>query len=55
MSLSRHAKDPDGLELEVLWTVPDGRSVGSRALDLGGELARRGIPMPEEIDVAPST
>ena len=55
VSLSLYAKDPDGLEFEVFWTVPGGRSVGTRALDLEGELARRGIPMPQEIDVAPST
>ena len=35
--------------------LPGGRPVGTRALDLEGELARRGIPMPQEIDVAPST
>ena len=47
--------DPDGLEFEVFQTVSAGRPVRTRALDLEGELARRGIPMPEEIDVAPST
>jgi hypothetical protein len=31
--------------------VPDGRPVRTRALDLEGELARRGIPMPKESDV----
>ncbi len=46
VSLSLYAKDPDGLEFEVFWTVPGGTSVGTRALDLEGELARRGIPMP---------
>src|SRR6185312_12210224 len=55
VSLSLYAKDPDGLEFEVFWTVPGGRPAGTRALDLEGELARRGIPMPQEIDVAPST
>ena len=49
VSLSLYAKDPDGLEFEVFWTVPDGRPVRTRALDLEGELARRGIPMPAEI------
>jgi hypothetical protein len=39
----------------VVYGLPGGRSVGTRALDLEGELARRGIPMPQEIDVAPST
>ncbi len=43
VSLSLYAKDPDGLEFEVFWTVPDGRSTRTRELDLEGELARRGI------------
>jgi catechol-2,3-dioxygenase len=43
VSLSLYAKDPDGLEFEVFWTVPEGKPVGTRALDLEGELARRGI------------
>ena len=55
VSFSLYAKDPDGLEFEVFWTVPGGRSVGTRALDLEGELRKRGIPMPQEVDVAPST
>jgi catechol-2,3-dioxygenase len=42
-SLSLYAKDPDGLEFEVFWTVPDGTPVGTRALDLDAELARRGL------------
>ncbi|MBI4255832.1 MAG: VOC family protein [Candidatus Rokubacteria bacterium] len=46
VSLSLYAKDPDGLELEIFWTVPGGTSVGTRPLDLEGELARRGISMP---------
>jgi hypothetical protein len=46
VSLSLYAKDPDGLEFEVFWTVPGGRSVPTRPLDLDGELARRGIRMP---------
>jgi catechol-2,3-dioxygenase len=45
-SLSLYARDPDGLELEVFWTVPGGVSIGTRPLDLEGELARRGIPLP---------
>ena len=45
-SLSLYAKDPDGLEFEIFWTVPGGTSIGTRPLDLEGELARRGIPMP---------
>jgi len=45
-SLSVYAKDPDGLEFEVFWTVPGGQPVGTRRLDLAGELAKRGIPMP---------
>jgi catechol-2,3-dioxygenase len=43
VSLSLYAKDPDGLEFEVFWTVPGGRSIGTRELDLEGELVRRGI------------
>ena len=42
-SLSLYAKDPDGLEFEVFWTVPGGVPVGTRALDLDGELTRRGL------------
>jgi catechol-2,3-dioxygenase len=42
-SLSLYAKDPDGLEFEIFWTVPDGLPAGTRALDLEGELARRGL------------
>jgi catechol-2,3-dioxygenase len=54
VSLSLYAKDPDGLEFEVFWTVPDGKPVRTRALDLEGELSRRGIAMPEKTGVAPS-
>ena len=43
VSLSLYAKDPDGLEFEIFWTVPGGTSVGTRPLDLEGELHRRGI------------
>jgi len=39
-SLSLYAKDPDGLEFEIFWTVPGGRPVRTRALDL--EVAVRG-------------
>ncbi|HYB43938.1 MAG TPA: VOC family protein [Candidatus Methylomirabilis sp.] len=46
VSLSLYAKDPDGLEFEVFWTVPGGQPVRTRELDLEGELGRRGIPMP---------
>jgi catechol-2,3-dioxygenase len=42
VSLSLYAKDPDGLEFEVFWTVPGGRPVGTRPLDLDAEVARRG-------------
>jgi catechol-2,3-dioxygenase len=42
-SLSLYAKDPDGLEFEVFWTVPGGTPVRTRALDLDAELARRGL------------
>jgi catechol-2,3-dioxygenase len=43
VSLSLYAKDPDGLEFEIFWTVPGGTSMGTRELDLEGELARHGI------------
>jgi catechol-2,3-dioxygenase len=42
-SLSLYAKDPDGLEFELFWTVPDGTPVGTRPLNLERELARRGL------------
>ena len=42
-SLSLYAKDPDGIEFELFWTVPDGHPIGTRALDLDRELARRGV------------
>jgi len=45
VSLSLYAKDPDGLEFEVFWTVPDGRPAPTRELDLEAELARRGITL----------
>jgi len=40
VSLSLYAKDPDGLEFEVFWTVPGGLPVGTRTLDLDAEVAR---------------
>ena len=40
VSLSLYAKDPDGLEFEIFWTVPGGASVGTRPLDLEAEVAR---------------
>jgi catechol-2,3-dioxygenase len=43
VSLSLYAKDPDGLEFEVFWTVPGGKPVGTRALNLEAELSRRGV------------
>jgi len=43
VSLSLYAKDPDGLEFEIFWTVPGGTPVGTRPLRLEDELARRGI------------
>ena len=46
VSLSLYAKDPDGLEFEIFWTVPGGTSLGTRPLDLEGELARRGLAAP---------
>jgi catechol-2,3-dioxygenase len=45
-SLSLYAKDPDGNEFEVFWMVPReewaSRGFGTGALDLAGELQRRG-------------
>jgi catechol-2,3-dioxygenase len=46
VSLSLYAKDPDGLEFEIFWTVPGAVSARTTALDLEGELARRGLPLP---------
>jgi len=46
VSLSLYAKDPDGLEFEIFWTVPGGTSVGTRPLYLEAELAKRGITVP---------
>ena len=46
VSLSLYAKDPDGLEFELFWTVSNGTPIRTRPLDLDGELARRGIPVP---------
>lgn len=43
VSLSLYAKDPDGLEFEIFWTVPNGTSVGTRPLNLEAELAKRGL------------
>jgi catechol-2,3-dioxygenase len=43
VSLSLYAKDPDGLEFEVFWTVPGGTPVGTRPLNLEAELTRRGV------------
>jgi catechol-2,3-dioxygenase len=42
-SLSLYAKDPDGLEFELFWTVPGGVPAGTRPLDLDAELTRRGL------------
>jgi len=42
-SLSLYAKDPDGLEFELFWTVPGGTPIGTRALNLETELAKRGM------------
>jgi catechol-2,3-dioxygenase len=43
VSLSLYAKDPDGLEFELFWTVPGGAPAGTRPLDLDAELARRRV------------
>ena len=41
VSLSLYAKDPDGLEFEIFWTIPGGQPAGTRPLDLDAELTRR--------------
>ena len=46
VSLSLYAKDPDGLEFEMFWTVPGGVSARTTELDLEGELTRRGLALP---------
>lgn len=46
VSLSLYAKDPDGLEFEIFWTVPNGTSTGTLPLNLEAELTKRGIPIP---------
>ncbi len=46
VSLSLYAKDPDGLEFEMFWTVPGGVSARTTELDLEGEMARRGLSHP---------
>ena len=43
VSLSLYARDPDGLEFELFWTVPDGTPVRTRPLDLEREMTRRGV------------
>jgi catechol-2,3-dioxygenase len=43
VSLSLYAKDPDGLEFEIFWTVPGGASIRTTELDLDAELTRRGL------------
>ena len=46
VSLSLYAKDPDGLEFELFWTVPNGTSKGTLPLNLEAELTKRGIAIP---------
>jgi catechol-2,3-dioxygenase len=45
-SMSLYGQDPDGNQFEVFWMLPreewEQRGFGTRALDLEGELARRG-------------
>jgi len=47
ITLSLYAEDPDGNQFEVFWTVPreewDARGLGTKPLDLEGELRRRGF------------
>lgn len=48
-SLSLYAKDPDGLELEIFWAVPEGKDqLKTLPLNLEAELARRGVSWPTE-------
>ena len=60
-SKSLYAKDPDGIEFEVMWATPraandpDGPAVGVARLDLAGELARwTGVGTTHEANVAAS-
>ncbi|MGB7220294.1 MAG: VOC family protein [Vicinamibacterales bacterium] len=48
-SLSLYAKDPDGLEFEVFWTVPGGVAGRRTALDIEGEAAKRGISLKSQV------
>lgn len=43
-TLSLYAKDPDGIEFEVCWTVPGGKSGSRSALDIEAALAKWGTP-----------
>ena len=43
VSLSLYAKDPDGLEFEIFWTVPGGTPVPTRSLNLDAEVRRRSV------------
>jgi len=48
-SLSLYAQDPDGIEFEVFWAVPQAEwetRPGGR-LDIEGEIARRGLAAVE--------
>jgi catechol-2,3-dioxygenase len=58
-SKSLYAKDPDGIEFEVMWAPPqsslNGVAVGIARLDLDGELARwAGVGTGHEANVSPS-
>ncbi len=46
VSLSLHAKDPDGLEFEIFCTASRGDSGATSELDLAAEPARGGIAVP---------
>ncbi len=61
VSKSLYAKDPDGIEFEVMWATPhsandpSGSGAGVKRLDLAGELARwAGVGTTHESNVAGS-
>jgi len=43
VSRSLYAKNPDAREFEIFWTVPDGRPLGTRPVNLEAEVAQRGV------------
>lgn len=56
VSKSLYAKDPDGLEFEVMWAVPvellgDGDAIGVARLDWDETLARFGLDLASRVTV----